>query len=327
MTVHTDELAAMDVFDGCSVEELTPLAAVLRPLRAPAGRVLMRQGEQAVSFLLISSGSAGVTHVGDDGAVLVEQVSAGMIVGEIALLRDIPRTATITTTEPLTGWIGDGGAFAQMADIPAVLGRLVRTARQRLAAFITPIPIRARDGAELLLRPVLPGDSERTLHGHVQFSHDTLYRRFMSARIPSPVLMDYLAEVDYVDHFVWVVTEPDGSPVADARFVREQHDGTVAEIAFTVADAYQGRGIGTFLMFALAVAARVGGVKRFSARVLSDNVAMRAIMDHHGALWERDDPGIVTTVIEVPKPEDAGFGQELARTISDIARQVVRGTC
>ena len=180
---------------------------------------------------------------------------AGKIVGEIALLRDIPRIATVTTAEPLTGWIGDNDAFARMVHIPGVMPRLLRTVRQRLAAFITPIPIRVRDGTHLMLRPVLPGDDERTVHGHIQFSSETLYRRFMTARVPSPALMHYLSEVDYVDHFVWVVT--DGSdPVADARFVRDESDPTVAEIAFTVADAYQGRGIGSFLIGALSIAAQ-----------------------------------------------------------------------
>ncbi len=148
----------------------------------------------------------------DDDVVTVEQVSAGTIIGEIALLRDIPRTATVTTTEPLTGWIGDNDAFARMVHIPGIMGRLVRTVRQRLAAFLTPIPVRVRDGTELLLRPVLPGDSARTLEGHVLFSSDTIYRRFMSPRVPSPALMDYLAEVDYVDHFVWVMTDDGRQP-------------------------------------------------------------------------------------------------------------------
>ena len=49
-----------------------------------------------------------------------------------------------------------------MLDVPGMMDKLVRTARQRLAAFITPIPVRMRDGTELYLRPVLPGDSERT---------------------------------------------------------------------------------------------------------------------------------------------------------------------
>ncbi|OBG42594.1 acetyltransferase [Mycobacterium alsense] len=317
---RAEKLATMDIFEGCTTEDLVPLAARLQPLRAAAGQVLMRQGERAVSFLLISSGTAEVKHVGDDGVVITERATPGMLIGEIALLRDIPRTATVVTAEPLTGWIGDNDAFTRLLQIPEIMPRLLRTVRQRLAAFVTPIPIRVRDGTLLMLRPVLPGDDERTIHGHIYFSGDTLYRRFMTARLPTPALMHYLAEVDYVDHFVWVVTDGD-DPVADARFVRDESDPTVAEIAFTVADAYQGRGVGTFLISALSVAARLNGIERFSARMLSDNAPMRAIMDHYGAVWQREDVGVITTVIDVP--HKLTFGRQMAEQIKRVARQVI----
>ncbi|MEY8014827.1 GNAT family N-acetyltransferase [Mycobacterium servetii] len=312
----------MEIFQGCPIADLGPLAASVQPLRAASGQVLMRQGEQAVSFLLISSGSAEIEHVGDDGVVIRESALPGMIVGEIALLRDIPRTATVTTVEALTGWIGDGDAFARLVHIPGIMDRLLRMVRQRLAAFITPIPIRLRDGTRLLLRPVLPGDSERTVRGHVHYSAETLYRRFMTARVPSPALLHYLSEVDYVDHFVWVVTDG-ADPVADARFVRDENDPTVAEIAFTVADDYQGRGIGSFLIGALSIAARLNGVERFSARMLSGNSAMRAIMDHYGAVWQREDVGVIATVIDVPRRRDVGLKRAMADQISRVARQVI----
>jgi protein lysine acetyltransferase len=317
---RAEELATMDVFEGCTPEDLEPLAASLQPLVAAAGQVLMQQGEQAVSFLLISSGIAEIKHVGRDGSIALGEAAPGTIVGEIALLRDSPRIATVTTAEPLTGWIGDNDAFTRMVHLPGVMPRLLRTVRQRLAALITPIPIRVRDGTRLMLRPVLPGDDQRTMHGHIQFSSETLYRRFMTARVPSPALLHYLAEVDYVDHFVWVVT--DGSdPVADARFVRDEDDPKMAEIAFTVADAYQGRGIGSFLISALSIAARIDGVERFSARMLSDNAPMRAIMDHYGAAWEREDVGVITTVIDVPRR--LAFGRDVADQINRVARQVI----
>ncbi|HWF27838.1 MAG TPA: GNAT family N-acetyltransferase [Mycobacterium sp.] len=319
---RVEELAAMDIFEGCPAEDLVPLAACVQPLRAAAGQVLMQQGEQAVSFLLISSGTAEIKHVGSDGVVAVGEASAGTIVGEIALLRDRPRIATVTTADPLTGWIGDNDAFTRMVHIPGVMPRLLRTVRQRLAAFITPIPVRVRDGTHLLLRPVLPGDDERTVHGHIQFSSETLYRRFMTARLPSPALMHYLSEVDYVDHFVWVVTD-ESDPVADARFVRDDTDPTIAEIAFTVADAYQGRGIGSFLIGALSIAASVDGVERFSARMLSDNLPMRTIMDHYGAVWQREDVGVITTVIDVPRRRDLHLKRDMADQIERVARQVI----
>lgn len=316
------ELAALEFFAGCPPQTLVPLAALLKPLTAKPGEVLMRQGEHAVSFLLIGTGRAEVTHVGEDGEATVVPLHPGLVVGEIALLRDTPRTATVTATGPLTGWVGDSRAFATMLELPGVMDRMVRTARQRLAAFIVPIAVPLRDGTELYLRPVLPGDNERTIHGPVEFSSETLYRRFQSTRTPTASLMAYLFEVDYVDHFVWVLTDGvDGPVVADARFVRDGHDATTAEVAFIVGDAYQGRGIGTFLMDALAVAARAGGVTVFTARVLSENYPMRAIMDRAGAHWERDDLNVVTTVVDVP---DVSMSPKRYRAIYEMARKAMR---
>jgi protein lysine acetyltransferase len=323
--VRADELAALDVFAGCPTEALVPLAAQLRPLTAAPGQVLMQQGELAVSFLLIGSGRADVTHAGVDGHDTVAELGPGLIVGEIALLRDTPRTATVVANGRLTGWVGGREAFATMLEIPGMVDKLVRTARQRLAAFITPIPVRMRDGTELHLRPVLPGDSERTTNGPVEFSSETLYRRFQSPRTPTKSLMTYLFEVDYIHHFVWVMTDgPDGPVVADARFVRDEDDPTVAEVAFIVGDDYQGRGIGTFLMGALAVAADYIGVQRFTARVLTENYPMRAILDRFGAAWHRDDLGVVTTVIAVPDRDTLRLAPTLTKQIHDVTCQVIK---
>ena len=154
--------------------------------------------------------------------------------------------------------------------------RMVRTARQRLAALITPIPVTAKDGTELLLRPVLPGDAERFVEGSAAFSRETLYRRFLSGGGPTKAQLAYLFEVDYVDHFVWVMTAGVDRPiVGDARFVRDTDNPASAEIALTVADAYQGRGVGTLLLGALAVAACVDDIKQFHAVLLADNGAAR----------------------------------------------------
>jgi CRP-like cAMP-binding protein len=324
--LRADGLAEMALFEDCASEQLQALAERLRPVRAEPGQVLMRQGEQAVSFILIHSGGAEVNHTGDDGDVVLDSVGAGVIVGEIALLRNKPRTATVTATEALSGYLGDEKAFGVMADLPGVSERLLRTVRQRLAAFINPIEVEF-GGAELMLRPVLPGDGERSNHPTVEFSSETLYRRFMSTRAPSPALMNYLFQVDYVDHFVWVLVDgPDGPVVADVRFVRDVENPAVAEIAFIVADDYQGRGIGSFLMDALTIAARVGGVQRFTARLLAENMAMRSILDRLGAQWARDEPGVVTTELEVPALDRLRIDPALAESIRAMARQVLRAS-
>ena len=318
------ELGALPVFAGIPTDELLALAAELTPVRARAGEVLMRQGDKALSFLILASGEVEVRHTDSDGQTLVAFLSEGLI-GEIALLRNAPRTATVVATDQVTAYLGYEAAFQHLLQIPGIAPQLVRTARQRLAAFLTPIPIKARDGTELMLRPVLPGDTQRVAHGHVIFSPETLYRRFLSVRTPTETVLTYLFEVDYVDHFVWVVTDgEDGPVVADARFVRDHDDPTMAEIAFTVADAYQGRGIGTVLFAALVVAARVDGVTKFHARVLSDNLPARALLNRLDAPWIRDEPGVVAATVEVPDPKKLPVKIEHLKQIQDVARKVIR---
>jgi len=327
VAVRAEGLARMNLFTDCSAEQMHVVAERLGPLRASRGQVLMRQGERALSFILIHSGRAEVRRAGDDGEVAIDEVAAGAIVGEIALLRDRPRTATVTATEQLSGYIGDEKALAAITDLPGVSERLLTTVRQRLAAFITPVPVLLADGTELLLRPVLPGDSERSNQPAVEFSADTLYRRFMSTRAPSPALMNYLFQVDYVDHFVWVLVDgADGPVVADARFVRDISDPAVAEVAFIVADGYQGRGIGGLLMDALVIAAQVEGVRRFTARMLADNLPMRSILDRYGAQWDRDEPGVVTTAFDVPASDKLRLDPVICDEIRSVTRQVVRAS-
>ena len=327
VAARTEGLAAMALFENCTVEQLTPVAQRLRPVRAEPGQVLMRQGEAAVSFILIQSGRAEVSHLGDDGVEILDEIPAGVIIGEIALLRDKPRTATVTATDLLSGYIGDERAFIAMADLPGVSERLLRVLRQRLAAFITPIPVPFKHDTVLFLRPVLPGDTERANHPAVEFSEETLYRRFMSTRAPTPNLLHYLFHVDYVDHFVWVLVDGvDGPVVADARFVRDAVDPAVAEIAFIVGDDYQGRGIGSFMMDALTVAARVCGVQRFTARLLAENGPMRAILDRYDVEWEREEPGVVITEFDVPPLEGLRIDQALVEEIRSVTRQVVRAS-
>lgn len=325
ITARAAELSQLSVFADCFAADLYPLAMLLEPLHAHDGDVLMCQGEAAQFFLIIGAGGVVVVHTNADGGTVETTVDAGQVIGEIALLRHAPRVATVRAAGEVTGWSGGDEAFDRMIELPGVLAMLVRTARQRLAAFITPIPVRLADGTELLLRPVLPGDDQRSSNAAVEFSTETIYRRFMSTRAPSPALMHYLFEVDYVDHFVWVLVDgADGPVVADVRFVRSEDDADSAEIAFIVADDYQGRGIGSFLMEALIIAAHVGGVRRFTARLLAENGPMRSILDRFGAHFERDEPGVIATEFDVPAVDGLAIEPAVADRIRSVARQVMR---
>ena len=55
--------------------------------------------------------------------------------------------------------------------------------------------------------------------------------------------------------------------------------------------------------------------------MLSDNGPMRAIMDRYGAVWQREDVGVITTVIDVPHPRH--LRREDAEQIKRVARQVI----
>jgi len=320
--VSPPELAALPVFADIPEQDLAALAAGLQPLRAAAGQVLMRQGDKAESFAIIATGRVEIRHVGPHGQVATVELAPGTIIGEIALLRRSPRTATVIAKDDVHGYRGDNGAFDCMLGMPVVADRMIRTARQRLAAYVAPIPVSTRDGAQLLVRPVLPGDAER-FTGSGSFSRETLYRRYQGGA-PTEARLVYLFEVDYLDHFVWVVVDGvDGPVVADARFIRDVDDPASAEVALTVADAYQGRGIGTLLLGALAVAARVDGVKRFHARVLADNPPARALGDKVDARWEHEEPGVVTTTGEIPEFGDLPLGHDLCRQLEHVARQVI----
>jgi protein lysine acetyltransferase len=339
---RANELAHLTVFADCFPADLYALAAMIEPLHAEAGDVLMRQGDPSHGFLIIGDGRAVVRRHGDQRAAAVEiSVEAGRIVGEIGMLRHSPRVASVIAAEELSGWVGGDDAFDQLIELPGVMTMLVRTARQRLAAFIAPIPFRLRDGTGLLLRPVLPGDAARAENGPVEFSSETLFRRFMTVHEPTPALMDYLFEVDYTNHFVWVVVDAgqdvgegvgqgvgrgagESRVVADARFVRDEHDAKVAEIAFIVGDEYQGRGVGSFLMKALVAAAHAGGVEKFTARILSDNHPMRAIVGKFGAEWQRDDLGVVSAVIDVPDLSAVSLPEVLIHDMVDSARRTMK---
>ena len=133
------------------------------------------------------------------------------------------------------------------------------------------------------------------------------------------------SEVDYVDHFVWVIIDAaDGSIAADGRFVRDADNAASAEIALTVADAYQGRGVGTLLLAALAIAAHIDGIEQFHAFVLSDNPAARALGDKFHARWEVIEPGTIATTMVISAIDDVPINGDVRRQIHHVARQVIR---
>jgi protein lysine acetyltransferase len=141
---------------------------------------------------------------------------------------------------------------------------------------------RLPDGAPVLIRPIRPDDKGMLADGLRRLSPESAQRRFLTPkRSFSRTELRYLTEVDGRDH-VALVVEPFGPAerrlIAVARFVRLQDDPEAADVAFTVADEWQGRGLGAMLGAMLAANARLHGIRRFTATMASDNVPAHRLM-------------------------------------------------
>lgn len=89
-------LQSIPIFAPLPAPQLEGLARALTPDSVPAGTVMMREGEVGEHYCAIASGEVAVTRGGKE----VARLSRGEGFGEIALIEDVPRTATVTATQP-----------------------------------------------------------------------------------------------------------------------------------------------------------------------------------------------------------------------------------
>lgn len=150
---------------------------------------------------------------------------------------------------------------------------------------------RLRDGTQALILEVLPQDREAVREGYETLSEETRYHRFLTG-VPhlTPALLDHLVdEVDGVDHIALalvVIGEDDvGTPVGIGRIIRYRDRPTAADLAVTVLDEWQGRGVATALVDEL-VRRRPEGVTQIITTVAADNPASLAMVRRLGPTSE-----------------------------------------
>ena len=318
-------LARCDILSGTGQGELESPARQPTPFAVPAGTVLLRRGSIADEFLLVTRVAFGA-----EGAERTIVVADSPILGEIALLRGGRCSATVTAETDMRGLTGGRAAFARLLAIPGVLQNVMAKARQRLAAGITPVPVALRDAVTVGLRPIFPGDRQLLAaeREHETLSDKTLYQRFFAGGPATPAMIRYLTEVDYVDHFAWVAVTSGGVSVGDVSvggvsYVRSACDLALADISFLITDKFQGRGLGTLLMGAAAIAAQRNAITRFSADVLAENVPMRAILNHAAIGWEPTTTAVVHGVFEAPDPGRFGVTPGTAAALGAIVDTLV----
>jgi CRP/FNR family transcriptional regulator, cyclic AMP receptor protein len=126
-----ESLSRAPLFENLSKDELRQLAGVTEDLEVDAGKVLCREGEMAREFFVIIDGEVDVTRDGDR----LRTLSDGDFFGEIALIEDIPRTATVTATTPLRFFVLTRQSFWGMIErMPDVERKVLRALAKRVLA-------------------------------------------------------------------------------------------------------------------------------------------------------------------------------------------------
>ena len=142
-----------------------------------------------------------------------------------------------------------------------------------------------KDQAELIIRPIRPTDEEMLSDMFYDLSDQTIINRFFSMlkSMPHRRLQQFCC-IDYTQEMSLAAITDDG-PKSKIVGLGSYHLNPAthkAEIAFLVADAWQGKGIGTFMMRSLVKIAKASNIKGFTAEVLRDNLAMIALMHKSG---------------------------------------------
>lgn len=166
-----------------------------------------------------------------------------------------------------------------------------------------------RDGTRAIAWSLLPGDRDAVREAYEHLSPETRLHRFLT---PVPHLtesmLDHLVdEVDGVDHVarVMFVLEDGGVgvPAGVARMIRYAADPTAADVAVTVADEFQGRGVATALLAEL-MQHRPEGIARLVTEVAADNAPSLAMLRRLGPTTvEHDGPNRLRVTVELPPVE------------------------
>ncbi|MBI3980205.1 MAG: cyclic nucleotide-binding domain-containing protein [Chloroflexi bacterium] len=127
-------LAGVDLFRGVSAKELERLERVARPRQFAAGETIVREGETGIALFVVLSGKVRVTQQTGAGQEReLRTIGPGGAFGEMALLGERPRTATVTAVEPTECLALHRRHFLdELRQSPEIAIRLLETLSQRL---------------------------------------------------------------------------------------------------------------------------------------------------------------------------------------------------
>jgi RimJ/RimL family protein N-acetyltransferase len=191
------------------------------------------------------------------------------------------------------------GIFAP-SGLPAATGL---AAGRRLIGVPEGRPVVLRDGSAVLIRQVRSTDAALLADGFGRLSAASRQMRFLGVKKElSAAELRYFTDVDHHDHeALAAVDRVGGHGVGIARYVRDAGDPQVAEVAVTIVDDWQGRGLSTELLAALSDRARQEGIRRFTALADAGNGAVAALLRNAGARLVRRGRGTVEYEIRLAR--------------------------
>jgi CRP/FNR family transcriptional regulator, cyclic AMP receptor protein len=124
-----DLLKQVPLFANCSKSELQQIALLADELDLGEGATLIREGERGREFLVVAEGTVSVTR----GGKHIRDLGAGDFIGEIALVADVPRTATVTATSPVRLLVvTDRGFRGLLEQMPSIATKVLQSLGERL---------------------------------------------------------------------------------------------------------------------------------------------------------------------------------------------------
>jgi GNAT superfamily N-acetyltransferase len=151
----------------------------------------------------------------------------------------------------------------------------------------------------ITIRPIRAEDRGLIVEAFGGLEPRSIYLRFFfNKKELSDAELRRLTEPDKAREAVLVATIPTGNGERIVGLGRYTGNGECAQLAFTVEEDYQGRGIATSLLRRLVHLARENGIARFEAHVLAGNGPMLSVLRHSGLpATEREKDGIVTVTL------------------------------
>ena len=126
-------IRSVPLFSSCSKRELAEIASMADELDFPEGKTLIKEGESGREFFVLIEGTVEVRRKGRK----LPTLGRADCIGEIALVLDVPRTATVATTSPVRALVLTRQSFRSLLEgSPQIQLKVIQSLAERLAPEI-----------------------------------------------------------------------------------------------------------------------------------------------------------------------------------------------